>query len=1132
MTTPLKSILLPGMAVLLAGLLVFCGCRSIDKTKIGFLIAHEQEMNRELQAAFDFLADKKSVNAEKITFENIKHSPELLKQYDILWFHYTDSTAFPGSVANEKTVQALKNYVEKGGRLLLTQDAVRYIADLELERKPPEIRKVEVKDYGYGKKLGFHAFLSHPVFNGLFGGAVIFNPENDTVIRQTGYFGEHDTLNAKVVGIDWSYITFKETSKLVLEYRIGKGNVLAVGSYLLFSIENRNRKEFDIFTNNLFDYLKTLPEKGLNYWKYNEDNVKPFESSFEQLSPKQPEKWKDLPSIISFSEEPATKNPWDLAGQRMLVMGKENAGIEEIWAHPFMALRDYETGIQFEGEDKVNWFSALTPLITITPDKILRNYHINGTTIKETISVSMDKPVTVVHYDFSGDRKLKLYIRFKSNLRMMWPYSSKVLGNLFYAWDDNIRSFVIKDESGRFVTFVGTNAKPGIHLIGQYKTLHASPSGIETKPTELLQTAALMNAEINQNGSIDVLIAASDEGMKKTLDYYHKAMKNPFDIYLSANEYYAGLLNGKLVINTPDRELNEGYRWALIGTDRFFVHTPGLGRSLVAGYATTAKGWDGGQKISGRPGYAWYFGRDGQWSGMAVNDYGDFEKVKDILKMYIYFQNPEGKVYHELTTSGAVHYDAADATPLFIILAGKYLRASGDKKFIKENWKSIRQAIDFCYSTDTDGDHLIENPNVGHGWVEGGFLFGGKTTLYLASCWAEALDQAAYMAEALGNDGETEKYRNESHLVTRIINDNFWDKENNYLNHSVKTDGSYIHEKTIMPAVPLYFGQIDREHASAVLEQMATNQFTTNWGVRMVEERNQHFNPRGYHTGSVWPLYTGWTALAEYRNRRPMQGYSHTMNNVLVYKVWQKGFIEEVLNGESYLPSGVCSHQCWSETMALQPLLEGMLGYEPDALNNKLSLSPALPADWDWFEAENIPLGKQKIKLTMKRIPGKLVYRFETVEENPVQVEFSPVLPAKTKISRVLLDSREQEAGVDQTNDASIIHCNFILKKDATLEFLYEGGVAVLPIVQYPVPGDKAPGLRIISSGMKDGKYVVTLEAPVNSIEFVNLYVNENNFSIDGGEVTGQQRNIIRVKVDFKGGNEKYVSRNIQVTFE
>ncbi len=172
---------------------------------------------------------------------------------------------------------------------------------------------------------------------------------------------------------------------------------------------------------------------------------------------------------------------------------------------------------------------------------------------------------------------------------------------------------------------------------------------------------------------------------------YIESINQTSKVFKEAQEYYSDFLSKSLMIETPDPEFNEGYKWALIATDRFFVKTPGLGGSLVAGYNTTNTGWDGEHAIDGRPGYAWYFGRDGQWSGFALLDYGDYEKVKSILEMYIKFQDLNGKIYHEVSTSGIVHYDAADATPLFIILAGKYLKHSGDIEFIRSNWPSNKE---------------------------------------------------------------------------------------------------------------------------------------------------------------------------------------------------------------------------------------------------------------------------------------------------------------------------------------------------------------------------------------------------------------------------------------------------------
>ena len=88
------------------------------------------------------------------------------------------------------------------------------------------------------------------------------------------------------------------------------------------------------------------------------------------------------------------------------------------------------------------------------------------------------------------------------------------------------------------------------------------------------------------------------------------------------------------------------------------------------------------------------------------------------------------------------------------------------------------------------------------------------------------------------------------------------------------------------------------------------------------------------------------------------------MNNLLIYQHWGLGFVEEVLNGEVYEPSGVCNHQCWSETMVLQPAIEGMLGFRPDAANHRIELSPAFPADWDNVSVRNLKTGNESLRLT------------------------------------------------------------------------------------------------------------------------------------------------------------------------
>ncbi len=590
----------------------------------------------------------------------------------------------------------------------------------------------------------------------------------------------------------------------------------------------------------------------------------------------------------------------------------------------------------------------------------------------------------------------------------MWPYSPSVLGNILYAWSDGLNAFIIKDQSGQFVTIAGTNLIPD--------TVQARQAG--TDDNSLFSGS--LHFSLSQGTYFDLVIAATNEGFHKTAEAYKAALNGPYAIYTNTSEYYRKFLNSTLSITTPDKTFNEGYTWAKTATDQFFVNTPGIGKSLVAGYAPTGQGWYGGHTVDGRPGYGWYFGRDAEWSGYAMLDYGDFSNVKEILSTFIKFQDLNGKIYHELSTSGIIHYDASDATPLFIVLAGRYLKHSGDLEYIRKNWAGIKKAIDYCYSTDTDGDLLIENTNVGHGWVEGGSLFGSHSSLYLTGCWAAALQEAAYMSGALELNELSGNYKKDAGRVKEIINEDFWNPEREFYYQGLFADGTYHAEPTILAAVPLYFGLGDEDKAMKVIGQYALNAYSSDWGCRIVSEFSPLFSPNGYHTGSVWPLFTGWTALAEYQYGHYVQGFMHIMNNLQVYKHWGLGYVEEVLHGLEYKPSGVCHHQCWSETMVLQPIVEGMLGLEPNAVEHEISLSPRFPPQWDdvsvnhimgrdinmKMELEAVELLEQAIKLdpSNKKAYFILARLYEKLEnrEEAIQTweDFIALNPDKKDIER------------------------------------------------------------------------------------------------------------------------------------
>ena len=1111
----------------LAVALIFIPRKTQDKIHVGLLTTANQPEGQELQAVKDYLNRYDFLEHQSLNIEKIQQVKEL-NDFDVVWYHQIDSAGLPTEVTSEQVSVLLKQYVEQGGNLLLTMEAMKYLPHLGLEKEAPSSARVEAFDHGFGRKRGLHAYRHHPVFQGLNGGSYIFSPKVDTTTRLTGYFGEKVPQNAKVVAVDWAYINLAEDKKLMLEYTPGQGKVMGIGAYTLFSMNNYHQEHLEMFMNNVFGYMTGTVEGEKHYWNYEKKVVKPFTAEASKVDIGNSQSW-EKPSWDLRFEHTATDNFFDVAGERMVIMGKEKGGIDEIWTHPFMGLRDYEAGYRTSKDDSIHWLTHQKPRVTVTPNAFQREYPVEGGTLKEVIVTGIKDPVGALHYEYSGDEPLEFFVRFHSNLRLMWPYSSRVIGSIRHSWNENMNAFIFADESNDFVCMVGSDKKPQQQLHGQYTELSVKGAELTGTQTDAFAAGAMAQFALEPDESMNIMIGATNQGLEETYAAYKPYIDDTEKIRRNSRRYYQDLLADKLMIESPDPVFNEAYKWAVIGTDRFYVHTPGLGKSLVAGYGTSESGWRGGHKVSGRPGYSWYFGRDGQWSGFALDGYGDFEKVRNILEIYIKYQDLNGKIFHELTTSGAVHYDASDATPLFVVLAGHYMRHSGDVTFIEENWESIKKAIDFCYSTDRNNDHLIENTGVGHGWVEGGHLFGGRSTLYLSGCWAAALDEASLIAKALKKRQLSEQYRQESARVSQIINQRFWNEERQFFNHSLMPDGSYLRDITIMPAIPLYYRQIEDEKTAPVLERFATNNFSSDWGVRIIPMDNERFNPRGYHTGSVWPLYTGWTALAEYKNNRPLQGYMHTMNNLRVYQHWAKGFVEEVLNGEQYLPGGVCAHQCWSETMGLQPLYEGMLGYNPNAQENTLTLAPALPVQWDSLRIKNLQMGSHNIQVQMRKTPEGTRYTFTKSSAGEVEVNFQPFLAAGSNIQEIQVNGVEKDFQTKQNAAGVQPRLSFALKAKATILIRHTRGIGMVPVQYKPNPGDTSGGMRIISANLKEEAYHITLQGPAGKTKKFRLSTGDYQIGqVRNAKIVACDKGITSLETSFpKNAAGNYLTRKV-----
>ena len=747
---------------------------------------------------------------------------------------------------------------------MLSGFACHIPAKIGIESVAPEARPVEIDVRDLGTRYGFQGFRDHPVFAGLWGGVHIFHTDSAFTDWRVAYFDSLWPQQGQVIGIEKQHFFYQHQTKALWEYKnSNNGQIICVGGFLHFDKENLQAVHARKLVQNIFLYQQGETFGIQPTWWFAHDNQpRPFTPEPFVCNP-QPVSVPDLKKSTLSIGRTGQDSYCEASGKRILVMGKEKGGIDETWVHPFRAFQNFRIGIV--QHDSVAWLDQMPGAFLNRPESFQRTWSLTQGQIVETVYADRELPAGFILFENQSGQPLELVVQSQFDLRLMWPYEQNVLGPVFFGIDSQTQAVHVRDSSAAFYGLMGSDRLPKQKLAGSFERLNYRNGELTGNPTR--ENLALFGAvyEVPAGQTTRILFSASDQGRDEAVAAYRLIAESGTERYNKMVAYSEKLLREKTALESPDSVFNQSYLWKLVAIDRFFVETPPFGTGMFAGMGTTARGWGGGHRISGRPGYAWYFGRDAVWSCFAVDNYGDFESVKQQLYFFAKFQDLTGKIFHELSTSGGLHFDAADATPLYLMLAAHYLRASGDVATIRELWPSLMQAMDYLYRTDTDGDGLIENTRVGHGWVEGGKLYGAHTTFYLAGLWCQSLRDAAYLGQAIGETARNQQFLADAATVQQKLNTDFYLDSLQFYSLGLWPNGTYRQEKTIVPSVPALLGLLDSTKMNTMLDEWGSEKFSTDWGVRIVSSESPLFNPRGYHYGSIWPLFTGWTALAEYR---------------------------------------------------------------------------------------------------------------------------------------------------------------------------------------------------------------------------------------------------------------------------
>ena len=796
---------------------------------------------------------------------------------------------------------------------------------------------------------------------------------------------------------------------------------------------------------------------------------------------------KDQPTSLELTRPVRTWEFLSAVGTRAGIFGNESGRIEA-WVYPLKIFRDFH--LRFHTEDRALPAETLARTVIVRPESTTIVYTSDTFSVRETFFVPVDEAGAIITFEVETEFPLEIEAIFRRDFQLEWPAA---LGATYVNWEPERNAFYFGEEQKKFAAFLGSPT--AVERRREYQTNYSSESD---------NSFRLGATEKGADTKVIVLAASVQGRAEAEAAYQHLTEQYPQLLRQSA-DYYRDYLLKTVSVELPDEELQRAYDWSRVSMIQGLVTNPYLGTGLVAGYRTSGE--------SQRPGFAWFFGRDSMWTSLALDASGDFATTRKALEFIGKYQREDGKIPHEIAQGAnfvnwfkdyPYAYASADATPLYIITMNDYVVESGETAFAQVKWGSLWKAYQFLRSTyDTQG--LPQNFGFGHGWVEGGPLLPVKTELYQSGLGAEALRALNNLARLVGKETESKELQGAFERQQTLVNKAFWLPDKKRFAFALDKDNQPVDEATVLSTVPMWFGLLDEEKAAEMVTQLSDSSHQADWGMRIISGQASHYSGGGYHYGSVWPLFTGWASVGEYRYHHEHPAYANLRSNALLALDGSPGHVTEVLSGDYYQGLSTSSpHQIWSAAMVVAPVLRGMLGLSTDAQNSTLTLAPHLPADWPGFAIHNVHVGDATIDLAYAKTPDAIELKIKNTGAKNCTLEFDPSVSLRARVLSAEIGAHAvpfhiQSHGTDQhvITRVSVGPGTTKLRIRIANDF----GVSYQP--QLPQLGSPSEGLRILSESWTDARDQLTLSVSGRPERVYELSLSNpaEVSSVDGAEL-------------------------------
>ncbi|MDX8510790.1 amylo-alpha-1,6-glucosidase [Mesorhizobium captivum] len=358
-----------------------------------------------------------------------------------------------------------------------------------------------------------------------------------------------------------------------------------------------------------------------------------------------------------------------------------------------------------------------------------------------------------------------------------------------------------------------------------------------------------------------------------------------------------------------------------------------------------------------------------------------------------------GKILHELRVGElaragnvphARFYCTVDATPLFLLLLGRYVAWTGDLGLFRELQEPVERALGWIAKAgDNHGEGYLkyrtisESGLVNQGWKDSadaivrtdGSIARPPIALVEAQGYVFAAKHAvADLYERIGERDHAKELRGEAERLRTRFNHDFWCEDLGAFALALEARGRQVAVVSSNPGHALWTGIADHGKGRRTVRRLMQDDMFNGWGVRTLSTTERRYNPVGYHLGTVWPhdnalLAAGcrrygeddaalriFTAIAE----AAMHFRHHRLPEAMA------GFPRKDFQVPVHYPVA-CHPQAWAAG-AVPFLVTTCLGLEPDAFAGKLRIvRPRLPDFVNRIALRGLRVGEASADLEFRR---------------------------------------------------------------------------------------------------------------------------------------------------------------------